>query len=704
MARDGTELGGPWRAAVATDDLRRDGMGLDFDDRSWTPVTVPGHWQNTPAFATSDGPLIYRHRFTLPRPAADERVFIVVEGVFYQADVWLDGAYLGDPEGYFFPHALEFTDLARLSDEHVLAIEVACPVQRDLTAKRNLTGVFQHNEFGRPNWNPGGLWRPVSVARSGRVRIDRLRVLCRDVGDERAHLRLHARLDSDDARRVRVRTFVDGVAVGAKDHSLAEGLNEIDWNVDVFEPRLWWPWGLGEQHLTDIAVEVSVDDELSDRHEVSTGLREVAMNNWVLSINGERLYAMGVNLAPTRLDIAEATAAQARHDVELARDAGLNLLRIQAHVAHPEVYAAADELGMMIWQDMPIQWGQARTIRKEAVRQARELVDHLGHHPSIVTWCAHNEPLPATDQRIDALHSSIAKHIAAKQLPKWGEVALDSWIRRALEHADITRPATARSGAVPRPPTFEGGASHLYFGWFHGEVNDLSGFAAAMPRMVRFVSDFGAPAAAVDRQALAGQHDRADLAPFQNHVPRANAPDAAAWVAATQTYQANLLRRQIETLRRLKYHPSGGFSFSSLFDPTEGISWGILDVRRSPKAAYQAVSDACQPVIIVADLLPPILPQGSPFAVDVHVVSEYRHPLAGATATATLHWPGGRHIWTWSGELAADGCTRVGTMQFVVPDVLGQLWLDLSVEYADGAASNRYVWAIVIPTDVKDAT
>lgn len=696
---DASDLAGPWRAALATDDLRRDGMGLEFDDARWAPVTVPGHWQSNPEFASSGGPLIYRHRFTLPRPAHGQRTFVVLDGVFYQADVWLDGAYLGDPEGYFFPHALEFTDLARLSDEHVLAIEVACPTPGDLTAKRNLTGVFQHNEFGRPGWNPGGFWRPVRVITTGSVRIDRLRVLCRDVGDERAHMKLHARLDSDIARRVRVRTFVDGVAIGAKDHSLAHGLNEIDWDFDILEPRLWWPWGLGDQQLTDITVEVSIDGEVSDHTTVTTGLREVAMNNWVLSINGERLFAMGVNLAPTRLDIAEATAAQIRHDVELARAAGLNILRVQGHVGHPELYAAADRLGMMIWQDMPLQWGHARTIRKEAVRQARALVDHLGHHPSIVTWCGHNEPLPATDQRIGVMHSSIARHIAAEQLPTWGEVTLDSWIRRAIEGADVTRPANARSGAVPRPPTFEGGASHLYFGWFHGQAADLSGFAAAMPRMVRFVSDFGAPSASNSHQAISGQFDRPDLAPFADHVPREEYARPEAWVTATQTYQANLLHRQIETLRRLKYHPTGGFSFSSLFDPTEGISWGILDWRRQPKAAYQAVSDACAPVIVVADLLPAIVTQGEPYAVDVHVVSELRHELTAATATATLRWPGSEHTWTWTGDLAADACTRVGTFQFVVPEMLGQLVLDLTLEHADGAASNRYVSAIVIPTE-----
>lgn len=698
MAIHTTELDGVWRAHLASDDLRRDGLGAQVDDSAWPEIAVPGHWRNNPHFATTDGPLIYRHRFHLPRPEADQRVFVVVGGVFYQADVWLDGAYLGDPEGYFWPHSLEFTQLARLTDEHVLAVEVACPAQHDPAAKRNLTGVFQPGHGINRDGNPGGIWQPVRIVTSGPVRIDRLRVLCRDIGDDRAHLRLVARLDSDLARRVRVRTYVDGVAVGAQDHSLAHGMNDLDWGVDVGDPTLWWPWGLGDAHLTEVTVEVSVDGAMSSRRTLMTGLREVSMSNWVLSVNGERIHLMGANVGPTRPDIAEATVTQIRHDVDLAREAGLNLLRVRGHVAHPELYRAADRTGMMIWQDMPLHGGYARNVRKQALRQARALVDHLGHHPSIVTWCAHDDP-HATDRPPDAPQPSITRTILTGQAPAWGAAALGTWVRRALERADVTRPVSSRSTTVPRAPTFEGGASQLGFGWEYGEVRDLSGFAAAMPRMARFVSGFGAPSLAnVDQ--VPGVVHRADLAPFDEYAPRADTADDAEWVAATQAYQARLLRRQIETLRRLKYRPNGGFTFSSLYDTSAAVSTGVLDVHRSPKAAYHAVTDACAPVIIVADLLPPIVTQGEAYALDVHVVSERRTPLDGAVARATLHWPGGHHEWAWHGDLAADACTRVGTIRFVVPDILGQISIDLSVEHHDTAASNRYVSAVVIAPEV----
>ena len=132
----------------------------------------------TPPSATSDGPLIYRCRFELDPGVPDARHWVVLDGVFSQGDVWLDGAYLGDSEGYFVRHAYDVTELARLGTEHVLAVEVTNLPPLGVARKRTIIGAFRHGDCVDPAWNPGGLWRPVRVERSGPVRIGRVRVLC----------------------------------------------------------------------------------------------------------------------------------------------------------------------------------------------------------------------------------------------------------------------------------------------------------------------------------------------------------------------------------------------------------------------------------------------------------------------------------------------------------------------------------------------
>jgi hypothetical protein len=148
------QLSGVWLAAEADDDVRRNGIGLDSDDSGWSRISVPGHWQDHEEFSSSDGPIMYRHAFSAAPPAEGRRRWIALDGIFYQADVWLDGAYLGDPEGYFFSHSFDVTSLSRFGHDHVLAVEVTCSPQHGTAGRRNITGVFQTPGGDRPEPQP----------------------------------------------------------------------------------------------------------------------------------------------------------------------------------------------------------------------------------------------------------------------------------------------------------------------------------------------------------------------------------------------------------------------------------------------------------------------------------------------------------------------------------------------------------------------
>jgi beta-mannosidase len=294
------ELSGTWRAAPADHDLRLAAVEPDFDDGAWEPVTVPGHWRCTPAFADADGPLLHRRVFDAEPPADHRRRWLVFDGVFYQGDVWLDGAYLGDTEGYFQPHTFEITDPLRERTEHVVAVEVSCAPQRDKRAKRNLTGVWQHWDCLDDTWNPGGIWRPVRIDETGPVRIRDLRVLCREATPERAVVVLRANLDAVAPMPVVVRS-----SVGDADHELtqplAAGENHVEWTVTVEQPELWWPWSLGDQAMHDVVVEVAPEDrpsEVSHRRTCRTGLRRIELRDWVCRVNGERLFLRARTRAP----------------------------------------------------------------------------------------------------------------------------------------------------------------------------------------------------------------------------------------------------------------------------------------------------------------------------------------------------------------------------------------------------------------------
>jgi beta-mannosidase len=702
------ELSGIWRATEADDDLRRGAIGLDTDDSGWERIDVPGHWRNHPKFAASDGPLLYRHHFSASGPEAGRRRWVTLDGVFYQADVFLDGAYLGDAEGYFIPHTFDITALSRFGDEHVLAIEMACSPQSGPRNKRNITGVFQHWDGIDRNWNPGGIWRPVRVYDTGPVRVDRFRVLCRDADTTRAHVLLYARLDCDDRRRVRVRTLVGGRPIAESERSLAGGHNDVSWNLDIDNPALWWPRSLGDQPLTEMSIEVLVDGEVSDRRRRRTGLREVAWNDWVCSVNGERLFLKGANLLPTRAGLADATPDMMRHDIELAVDAGLDVLRVHGHIAPRPLYDAADELGMLLMQDFPLLWGYARNVRAQAVDQASAAVDQLGHHPSIVSWTAHNDPAAVAIGIEGDTARTRLRYVAAHQLPSWNKTILDRWVKRSFEKADPTRPCIPHSGVLPHLPQLDGTDSHFYFGWYHGDVRDVDHLAARIPRLFRFLSEFGAqsvPATAdfidpalwpdLDWDLLAEQNGLQKWV-FDLRVPPEQFATFDEWRHATQVYQAELLRHHIELIRRLKYHPAGGFALFSFNDPGPVVSFSVLDHERVPKIAYDVVKRACMPVVVLADRPPDFVAPGDDLSLDVHAVNDLRADIDPAVVDVVASWAGGERRWRFGGDVPADECVKVGTISLSIPETLGALTIELTLTAGEIKARNRYSTAVTM--------
>ena len=627
--------------------------------------------------------------------------------------MWLDGAYLGDTEGYFFPHTFEVTEALRARGEHHLAVEVTCAPQPDRTAKRNITGVFQHWDCLDPDWNPGGIWRPVRVTETGPVRITRpagavprgrpspgRRRRCGPCSTAtepaRSHRPHHGRRPSTTRPTSR----------------WPAGDNQVEWTVTVDRPALWWPRALGDPPCTTSTSRCDVLDAAEGAgvrpahaaHRPAPG----RMRSWICSVNGERLFLKGANQGPTRMALAEATPAELARDVDLACEAGLDLLRIHAHITRPELYDAADEAGLLLWQDFPLQWGYARGIRKQAVRQAREAVDLLGHHPSIAIWCGHNEPMaiendPSMWGDRKALRRMAMKAAVAQELPTWNKTVLDRSVKRAFEKADGTRPVIAHSGVLPHPPQLDGTDSHLYFGWYHGDERDLPGFLprpspawcasspSSAPRPSR------SPPTSWSRSAGPTSTGSGSATPTPSR--RRSSTSSCPPVRTPPSTSGARPRRSIrpswcaDTSRPCGASSTGrpAASPSSASPTATPPSPGRSSATTAPKLGYEALREACRPVIVVADRLPATVAPGEALALDVHVVSDLRGQVDDAKITARLFWDGGgSRTWRWRGDIPADGCQRVGTVQIVVPDAPGPLALVLACRHGGQQSDNRY--------------
>ncbi len=707
------DLSGEWLAKAINPELTRTGADPDLDDSEWEKVPVPGHWGQNEFFDQEEGPLLYRYHFQHPRPEWGKRLWLKFEGVTAQSDVWLDGSYVGDTRGYFVPHQFDVSDAFDNTTDHVLSVEVAAPLPKSSRSNRSITGSLQQGPLAPPG-SPGGIWKPVTISETGTTAILHSRLLCTRATEEKGELLVRLVLDTAHAGDLRVHTSVTGpdghsVAGGSETHTLANGENRLEWTITIEEPELWWPAQLGEQPMYEVAVAVCPVDEdgtegpVSDRIQWRTGIRTVSVNDFTWRVNGKRIFIKGISVGPQSRFLSSLSQQEIRDDVLSAKGAGLNLLRVQGHIAPSALYAEADEAGMLIWQDLPLMGGYATSTRSAALELAREVVDLIGHHPAISVWCAHDNPngSPVPEPgRPNQPAKSLGRKLGRHLLPSWNRSVLDPYLRRELRSADKTRSVIARSGSLPTIANVTSSDAHLWLGWHAGGYEDLAEVIRQWPRLGLFLGGFGAQSVAVeDWDQNEPTWSTAMIGAFERYLPRQAYANGVSWALASRAYQADLVRSQIETVRRLKYRPTGGFCLMALADAEPSGGFGVLDHNRQAKPAYEALTDACRALVIMGDTPPTMAIPGEEISLMVHVVSDLPDRLTDVRVTATASAQEWEESHTWDGDLAPDTCAHVGTLVFEVPEVNGPLVVNLEVQAGERAATNRYQTIVIPPAE-----
>jgi beta-mannosidase len=228
------------------------------------------------------------------------------------------------------------------------------------------------------------------------------------VDEANAHVAAQLDLRADKATAASVTvdwTAPDGTkGTQTRAVSLAKGENHVELPMDIAHPQRWWPVGYGEANLYRFHARVAAGADTLAEADRETGLRSVELRRdkdawgrgFAFVVNGVPVFAKGANLIPFDSFPARVTTARMEAILRSARDANMNMLRMWGGGTYQDdaFYAAADRMGLMIWQDF--MFGGAVTPYDPAFREssrieAVEQVTRLRDHPSIVLWAGNNE-------------------------------------------------------------------------------------------------------------------------------------------------------------------------------------------------------------------------------------------------------------------------------------------------------------------------
>jgi beta-mannosidase len=604
-------LGGEWK--FASGHLQPDNAYLPiYNDRNWRSIVVPSNW-----FLKGQdlsGVAWYRHHFQIDRSLKGKVIQLVFDGVDYTGDVWLNGHYLGFHEGYFQPFRFVVSDDLKYNSDNILVVKVNSPIEEPGKVwslhKRIIKGVLNHHDT-RPGgaWsvrgqeqNTGGIWAPVSLQISDRVAITHQQVTPKLDTNSRntiAHVDLTIINPTPKPQTVQLSLQLRSVNFQEPPDSpilqeqiLKPGINQIAIKIPKTAPHLWWTWEHGKPDLYKVKTEILSKNKLLARSSTTFGFRTIRLNpqsqSWEL--NGRRMFVRGTNYIASQW-LSEMTREKYSIDLKLMQQANINSIRVHAHIEAEEFYRLCDEMGLLVWQDFPLQWGysDAAEFVTEATRQANDMVTMLYNHPSIFTWSIHNEP---------PWDATWMKDKYPDYNPKQNR-ALDETIYNSLRSRDSTRHLHLASTT----------SEHPWYGWYSGKWQDY-GKATKQP----LITEFGAQALP-NRSSLERIFTADELFPdtpaklakwkyhnFQPHetfnlakVPMGKT--IAEFIDNTQQYQAQLTQFAAESYRRQRYQPVSAIFQFMFVEDWPSINWGIVDYWRQTKPGYEMLKRAYQPIL-----------------------------------------------------------------------------------------------------------
>lgn len=388
-ARKTTSLDGRWKSIVDPynhghysafhHDRKFDGTALqDYDFDTSEELTVPGDWntQRKELFYY-ESIVWYRTKFDYTLPAG-RRLFLHFGAANYEAKVWLNGKFLGKHVGGFSPFEFEITDGVKPQGNSLVV---------SVDATRRVDGIPTLNTDW---WNFGGLTRSVCLVEVAQTFI-RDYALQLDTDSKNKAIRASVTLSNKEAGKS---VLVEIPELKVKKALVTDAEGKAALTVKA-APKLWSP---ASPKLYD--VRLTLDGEtIQDK----IGFRTIATQGQKILLNGQEVFLCGVNIHEETVGTNKRCTTREEDStlLAMAKELGCNFVRL-AHYPHNEdMVRLADEMGLMVWSEIPLYWGidwRNQKVYALAEQQLEEMVARDHNRASIIIWSIANETAVNNDR------------------------------------------------------------------------------------------------------------------------------------------------------------------------------------------------------------------------------------------------------------------------------------------------------------------
>ena len=493
---------------------------IEYDFATSDYLNVPGDWNSQrEKLQLYEGTIWYKKSFDY-KVSGSKRLFLYFGACNYYSFVYLNGKKLGEHEGGFTPFCFEVTGQVNEKDNFVVV---------KVDARRRADGVPTINTDW---WNYGGITRDVYLAETAPNFIEDYSLQLKK--GTATTINAYFSLNKFEAGQ-NIRLSIPGLNINK---SIA--VNPVERTEISFDakPLLWSP---SSPKLYDVLL-IYNDDTLKDM----IGFRTIEAKGNDIILNGKSIFLKGISIheeIPQRVG-----RANGRDDARLllgwAKELGCNYVRL-AHYPHNEaMLKMADELGLMVWSEIPVYWTihyWDTAVLSKAKNQLSAEIKENKNRASIIIWSMANET-PLSEAR-NVFLNSLCTYTRSLDNTRLLSAALEMHSGKDKDTYLLDDPLGEYLDVL---------GCNEYLGWYYGSAEDCLTKKWETPyNKPLVISEFGG-------EALYNRHGQKD----------------EIW---TEEYQQYLFENQLKMLSKIPF--------------IRGMSPWILADFRSPRRQLHGIQD-----------------------------------------------------------------------------------------------------------------
>lgn len=658
-------LNGEWRLTYTSLEKQEEKWGR------WIPAQVPGdiHLDLMQANLIAE-PLVgmnstcyrwieekswwYMRRFNVDPAFLGQKMELACNGLDLTADLWLNGQLVGTANNMFRQHRFDITPVLKAGEnELVIRLDVGFNAAKDAPTDKFIKSWGRH-EPRRPwlrkaqqafYWDVAprlvtcGIWRDIFIESHHDITLRDVH-LTDTLDASSAQVNVEVELEAFSAQKlpceVEIRLWDDQTEI-KRTFAItpAEGKSTANFALEVKNPKLWWPNGVGEPHLYEVKVVLknsesgAIYGEKGLRHGIRTiTLSQEPLNDqektFTVVVNGVNVYCKGGNWVPSDAIYARIHREKEYALLKYAQEANINMIRVWGGGVYPDgfFYDFCDEFGIMVWQDFMYACSfypdDEPAFCEDARQEADWIVRKFRNHASLALWCGNNE-------------NYWMHHRADPDGIFYGQKIYEEILPEAIHRLDgktYYHPSSPFPGFSPGQE--REGDQHVWsytLGWFESrkggwdhpeeERTDVMRVWDMAEKNCKFVSEFGlwAPVNPASLQKFMGEFPAVvDGSVYQHHrnyfeddfilemlrryYKRRPAYSQAEFTIAGQAMQAEVIKHTLEEFRSRMYVCSGTL-FWEYNDTWGHVGYSPVDYYLNVRPIYYYMKRAYAPLHVM---------------------------------------------------------------------------------------------------------